>query len=52
MMIYNILIGFDVYLHEKDQFWPRQGSSEHGDKVQIKITLGWKTKKSRSLKPK
>ena len=25
--------GFDVYLHEKDQFWPRQGSSDHGDKV-------------------
>ena len=34
-----ILIGFDVYLHEKDQFWPRQGSSDHGDKVPSKITL-------------
>ena len=30
-------LGFDVYLHEKDQFWPRQGSSDHGDKVPMLI---------------
>ena len=30
-------LGFDVYLHEKDQFWPRQGSSDHGDKVLLQI---------------
>ena len=28
-----ISLGFDIYLHEKDQFWPRQGPSDHGDKV-------------------
>ena len=31
--------GFDVYLHEKDQFWPRQGSSDHGDKVLSEIII-------------
>ena len=53
MMIYNILIGFDVYLHEKDQFWPRQGSSDHGDKVPSKITLiDGKLNRAESLKSK
>ena len=48
-----ILIGFDVHLHEKDQFWPRQGSSDHGDKVPSKITLmDGKLKRAESLKSK
>ena len=32
-----ISLGFDIYLHEKDQFWPRQGPSNHGDKVLLQI---------------
>ena len=47
------MIGIDVYLHEKDQFWPRQGSSDHGDKVPSKITLmDGKLKRAESLKSK
>ena len=46
-----LLFSFDIYLHEKDQFWPRQGPSDHGDKVPSGIIFMHGKLKTKNLDP-